>query len=238
MNWHEHVDHYCERVTEAFWAEPANAVSNLSFVVAAWAIWRMARMQGRLPLRVGFMAPLMVLIGIGSFAFHTLATPWAQVLDIVPIGLFVLCYLAAYLREFYRLAWQWCLLGVAAFAGFTAAFIVFAGDYIPNRSGTYVPVLLLMLGLAVTMRASRNEGRAQHWVTFGAATGVFAAALTARTVDHSVCGSFPLGTHFLWHTLDGVLVFLVGRALVLHWQSERETAASSEAEARAVKEGV
>ena len=81
----------------------------------------------------------------------------------------------------------------------------------------YVPVLLLMAGLAVTLRGSREAGRAAQWRQFAVAAVVFAVALFARTVDEEVCGAFPLGTHFLWHTLDGVLVFLVSRALVRRW---------------------
>ncbi|MFE9766429.1 hypothetical protein ACFYPC_18180 [Streptomyces sp. NPDC005808] len=61
---------------------------------------------------------------------------------------------------------------------------------------------------------SRNAGRAAQWRQFAVAAVVFALALTARTVDEGICGALPLGTHFLWHTLDGVLVFLVSRALV------------------------
>ena len=35
MNWTAPLDFYCERTSAAFWAEPFNAVSNASFLVAA-----------------------------------------------------------------------------------------------------------------------------------------------------------------------------------------------------------
>ncbi|MFE6162217.1 ceramidase domain-containing protein [Streptomyces sp. NPDC056486] len=234
MNWYEHVDHYCERGSQAIWAEPVNALSNLSFIVAAWAIWRLLSLHPRSPRSIAFMAPLATLIGVGSFAFHTLATRWAQVLDVAPIGLFVLCYLASYLRWFYGLAWRRCLLGVAAFIGCGAVFIVLVGSYVPNRSGTYVPVLLLIVGLTAVLRSSRDSGRVRHWKEMLTAALVFAAALLSRTVDHQVCGAFSLGTHFLWHTFDGVLIYLASRALVGRWRSVTEPTAREDTRAVAV----
>ncbi|MEV7339751.1 ceramidase domain-containing protein [Streptomyces sp. NPDC093544] len=218
MNWNEHLDEYCERGSAAFWAEPVNALTNFAFVVAALAVWRILRPYRRVPADIGLLVPFMALIGIGSFAFHTLATRWSQALDVVPITLFVLFCLACILRRFYGLPWRRCVLGVAGFVVFTAVFGVLVGGLIPNRSGMYVPVLLLMTGLAVTLRGSRDAGRAAQWRQFAAAAVVFAVALSARAVDEEICGAFPLGAHFLWHTLDGVLVFLVSRALVRHWR--------------------
>lgn len=231
MNWYEHVDHYCERGSQAFWAEPVNALSNVSFVVAAWAIWRLLRSHSALPRSIGFMAPLATLIGIGSFLFHTLATRWAQVLDVAPIGLFVLCYLASYLRWFYGLSWRWCLSGVAAFIGGAGIFIVLLGGHVPNRSGTYVPVLLLILGLTAVLRFSREAGRARRWKEMATAALVFAVALLARTIDASVCGTYTLGTHFLWHTFDGLLVYVAALALVRRWRSLTKPAAQNEVRA-------
>ncbi|MFI6337562.1 ceramidase domain-containing protein [Streptomyces sp. NPDC050535] len=218
MNWSEHLDEYCERGSAAFWAEPVNAVSNLAFLVAAFGLWRVLRPCPRVPTSIALLAPGMALIGIGSFAFHTLATRWSQVLDVLPITVFVLFCLACFLRWFHGLGWRRCALGVAAFVAFTAVFGALAGDLVPNRSGMYVPVLLLLAGLAVTLRGSGEAGRAAQWREFAVAAVVFAVALAARTVDEGICGAFPLGTHFLWHTLDGVLVFLVSRALVRRWR--------------------
>ena len=35
-------DEYCERVGFASLAEPLNAISNFSFIIAAWAAWMLA----------------------------------------------------------------------------------------------------------------------------------------------------------------------------------------------------
>lgn len=224
MSLRDHVDQYCERASTAFWAEPVNALSNLSFVVAAWLIWRMlaadrADAGRRTPVSVGFMAPLMLCIGVGSFAFHTIGTRWAQVLDVAPIALFVLWYLASFLRWFHDLSWKRCLLGVAAFIAFIATFVVVVGPYVPNKSGTYVPVLMLLVGIAVALARSKDAALRAYTGVFAGAAVVFGVALTARTVDERVCGSFSMGTHFLWHLFDGLLLFIVSRALVHRWRA-------------------
>ncbi|MER7480852.1 ceramidase domain-containing protein [Streptomyces sp. NPDC126510] len=224
MNLNEHVFQYCERASTAFWSEPVNALSNLPFMVAAWAVWRMLG-QDRLtpdraiPVSVGFTVPLMSCIGLGSFAFHTAATRWAQILDVAPIGLFVLWYLAGFLHWFHGLSWRRCLLGVAGFVGFLGAFVAAAGAHVPNKSGTYVPVLLLLIGLTAHLRTTRAASLRSYSETFAWATACFAVALLARTVDESVCGSFPLGTHFLWHLFDALVVLIVSRALVHRWRT-------------------
>jgi len=230
MDWNEHVDRYCERTSDAFWAEPFGAASNIAYIVAAVVVWRMLRRHPDVPASVGFMPPLMALIGLGSFAFHTLANRWSFVADVVPIGLFVLCFLASFLHWFHGLAWRRCLLGVVAFICFTAAFAVLVGRHVPNGSGLYVPVLLLIAGVTAALAASRDRELAGYWPAFAVAGAVFAGGLVARTIDQEVCGSVPIGTHFIWHTLTGCLLFLVGRALVRRWRSladadERSSAA-------------
>lgn len=51
------------------------------------------------------------------------------------------------------------------------------------------------------------------WLLLGTA-GVFCAALVFRTVDRGLCAQWPLGTHFLWHLLNGLVAYLAMRSLV------------------------
>jgi hypothetical protein len=43
------------------------------------------------------------------------------------------------------------------------------------------------------------------------ALGLFAVSLTFRTLDNAVCDTLPLGTHFLWHVLNGCVLYLTTR---------------------------
>jgi hypothetical protein len=46
------------------------------------------------------------------------------------------------------------------------------------------------------------------------AAAVFVISLAFRTVDRAVCGTFPLGTHFIWHLLNAVVLFVLLRAAI------------------------
>lgn len=86
------VDIYCERTSPAFWAEPANAITNLAFIAAAiWAYATARRRSEPNPL-VWTLIALAAAIGVGSFLFHTVATVWAGLADMLPIWVFVALY--------------------------------------------------------------------------------------------------------------------------------------------------
>ena len=95
MDWSSPINAYCERFDAGFWSEPINAITNLAFLVAAIWVWPRTR---DLPLARA-LAAILFSIGIGSFLFHTFATPWAALLDVVPIGAFILLYLFAVHRD-------------------------------------------------------------------------------------------------------------------------------------------
>lgn len=45
---------------------------------------------------------------------------------------------------------------------------------------------------------------------------VFLASLTFRSIDDAICSHVAIGTHFLWHILNGVVLYLSMRALILN----------------------
>ena len=90
------LDLYRERDgNPAFWAEPRNAWSNLSFVLAAVAVAAHASKQRRSAhgFQTWGLIGLAALIGVGSFVFHVVPNHLTMWLDIVPIALFQACYL-------------------------------------------------------------------------------------------------------------------------------------------------
>ena len=54
-----------------------------------------------------------------------------------------------------------------------------------------------------------------------AATLAFLAALFFRSIDIRVCAAFPVGTHFLWHLMNGLMVGLILMALLATDPRER-----------------
>ena len=101
MDWTAAVDAYCERTNESFWAEPLNAWSNLAFFAASvigLSLWSLRGGRDRIGL---ILCLLVAVIGAGSFLFHTFATRWASLADIIPIALFVYIYFALALSRFF-----------------------------------------------------------------------------------------------------------------------------------------
>lgn len=204
----ENVDLYCERVDAEFWAEPINALTNISFVLAAACAWRLARRSSSLSFEVWVLIASAAAIGIGSFVFHTLATSWARLLDVLPILIFQVLFLSFYLTRFVGLKRPATVL---VLAGFLAAAIL--GRQFPevlNGSLIYAPAILVIFTLGLYHANTAHPGRFDLLV----AAGVLTVSLLFRTIDNTVCPAFPLGTHFMWHLLNGLVVYLAVRVFV------------------------
>lgn len=192
------IDIYCERLGPAFWAEPINAVSNGAFLLAAVIMW----MRAPEPVcRV--LCAVLAAIGVGSFLFHTHATVWAMIADVAPIGLFILCYIWAAHRYFWNLSPVWAGVTALGFVPFAAVLTPLFGA-LPffEVSAGYWPVALLIAIEAWLLRKRLPP------VALGMAIGaaVLAMSLTARSLDMAVCASVPVGTHFVWHLLNGLML--------------------------------
>ncbi len=205
---------YCERVSSAFWAEPLNALTNLAFILAAWAVVRLLRAHasqaGPVQWDLWLLAALMALVGGGSFVWHTLAAPWSKWADVLPIFLFISVFLHSFLLRVARLrialAVGWFVLLLTASAGLMVAL---PRDFL-NGSVAYLPTLAALWLLAWHSRRSGHAGAS----ALGWAGLVFSFSLLLRTVDRGVCPLFPLGTHLFWHVLNGLTLYLALRGLL------------------------
>jgi hypothetical protein len=205
-----YVDGYCERVEPGLWAEPLNALSNLAFVLAALVLWFRYRPE---PKSLRALIVLLLGIGFGSLSFHTFANDLTQWFDVVFIALFVFFYLVCFGHWFVGLSWAKSWLFVPGLVVLVVLLIPVSA-LIPNESGSYLGPCVAVFGLAAALRFG-PEGTRHHWRAFGIAGVVFAVSLTFRTLDPTVCDSWPIGTHFLWHLLNAVVLYLVAREAML-----------------------
>jgi hypothetical protein len=208
MSWFEPINLYCERTGSSFWAEPVNALTNIAFLIAAAAafvLWR--RSGGRDPLTAGLIA-VTALIGVGSFAFHTLATRGAVLLDVIPIALFVYLYLYLALRRFLNVRLGVAISILATFVIASRALSWAVPPNFLNGSHEYLAPLaaLIIVGLLVKTDHIRRS------ILLAAA--VFLISLALRTIDKTVCSSIPIGTHFIWHVLNAVVLYILLRTAV------------------------
>ena len=215
------IDVYCERTGPGLFAEPVNALTNFSFIIAAWAIWVLASRVGRPSTGVQVLVLLSVLVGVGSILWHTFATNWALWLDIIPILLFLICFFWLYMHTVAELPTSLALAVIGAFL--VATYFLQGYPDVLNGALAYTPGLIVLLALGVLHAQQQAEDR----YALLAAAGVHAAALVFRTIDDAVCPAFSLGTHFLWHSLNGVAVYLATRTLLLNRGSQLRLAGSA-----------
>lgn len=208
------IDAYCERTGPGLWNEPLNALTNFAFIIAGLIALRLWRAQPGLTFRNGWdlllLIALLFAIGIGSALWHTFATGWASAADTFPILLFISVYLLSFLA---RLAG----CGVVGTVGWFTLFQLvnravkgqFPSDFL-NGSIFYLPTWATLLLLTVWL-AMRKHSAAR---SFALAASVFTVSLAFRTIDESVCSAVPVGTHFLWHVFNSIVLYLLLAALI------------------------
>src|SRR5215470_10212883 len=154
MSWSEPISLYCERTSPAFWAEPLNAASNVAFLIAAALALVLWRSQERKDPGTAALIALTAIIGLGSFAFHTLATKGAVLLDVIPIALFVYGYLLFALLRFLRLSFVVAAANLVAFIAASRALPLIVPPDVLNGSFEYLPPLAALIGVGVLLRRS------------------------------------------------------------------------------------
>ena len=187
------VDIYCERTDASFWAEPINAITNAAFLLAALFAALAADRYGVSSRRsVTALIVLMIAIGTGSFLFHTVATVWAALTDVVPILIFQITFLGVYAANVAQLSRGRVAMLLLGFVVFSQA--ASALPYL-NGSLSYVPALLFLTGFGIYHKLARKNEPDLLLV----AAMMFAVSLGLRTLDLPLCGFVSDGTHYFWH---------------------------------------
>jgi Ceramidase len=202
MDWSTPIDQYCERTDASFWSEPANALTNAAFLIAAamaFLLWR--RAGGRDGPALALIA-VVIAVGIGSFIFHTVATRGARLADIIPIAVFIYGYLLLALRRFLSLPAAISAVILVVYVAGTQALSSLAPPQAFNGSISYMPALVALATVAMAAHGPARRG-------LGLAAAIFAASLALRTADFAVCDAFPLGTHFIWHVLNAAVLYVL-----------------------------
>lgn len=208
------IDSYCERTGPEPWSEPLNLVSNAAFLIAAGLL---LRNHQRLPARHAgrgwdrlLLILLLAAIGVGSGLWHLYAERWAMFADVLPIAAFVCVFLPVALVRLLQAPAAVTAALLLAFVGLNAAVLTnLPADFL-NESGLYLPTCVALASLTLWLASRRHPAWRRHaW-----ATALFLVSLTLRTVDMALCRVWPVGTHFLWHLLNAVLLYLLVDALL------------------------
>jgi len=211
--WFNSVDIYCERLDASFWAEPTNAISNLSFIVVGFFLWRLRSSHSNM------MAILMILIGLASFSFHTFANRITGLLDVLAIALYLLAFAFLIPNQWSRcskliqLGSVLLLFTSIALAQLLMSQLMSAPPWLPP--GMYLGAWLTLIVYTLITRYS-NPAAARF---LSLAVIVFPFSLLSRQLDIPLCESTS-GSHWLWHLLNGLTLYLSSYGLCLKQRSK------------------
>lgn len=214
MEYFTAIDNYCERLDPSLWAEPLNALTNASFFIAAWFVFKAGN-----SFHARLLAGLIALVGLGSTLFHTFANRLTMLGDVIPIAIFTFVYLWLAMRHLAAFNRIQSVLGLVLFILAAVVAGAVPDPYRLNGSIAYIPCLLAMLSLAALMHKTNRPAARMLFLT----ALLFSGSLFFRSVDMAWCDALPLGTHIMWHLLNGLVLYRLSKTLLLfHCKPEQK----------------
>jgi hypothetical protein len=143
---------------------------------------------------------------MASALYHTYRSPASFFVDLLLLAVFMaLSTFLALHRVMARQSLAW-VLGVGLLLMQLLALLLLPNDAM-NGSAPHL-VTLVFVGLLGVAAVRRDRALARQVVPLFA---LYAAAVTFRTVDMTLCPWVPIGTHFLWHIAGATAGYFVIR---------------------------
>ena len=203
----------CERSSHSVLAEPLNVISSFAFMFVAVAIYRYYHrhedLQHRWIWDVHSLTFLTFIIGVNSLVFHMFPNQITELMDTSAIVLFILLYFWTVLFRIGRCTWFQAGVAFVAFVGFSHM-LVSQFPHAINDSIGYLSSMIALIMIAVHLHLKARPS-SQHFM-MAALVGV--VSLFFRAIDHEVCSLFPMGTHFLWHSCNATLLYILLKQVV------------------------
>ena len=203
----------CERVSASWYAEPLNTISNFGFLYVAVMIYRYYHKHEDLERRwiwdIHALTFLTFIIGVNSIMFHMFPTPITELMDTIPIVMFIMIYFTSILFRIGRVNLFQGIICLVAFVGFSHM-LVHQFPRALNDSIGYLSSMIALVVIAVYLHLKARPS-STHFM-MAAIIGI--TSLFCRAIDRELCGMFPLGTHFLWHMLNATLLYILMKQIV------------------------
>ena len=205
---------YCETLSAlsaqsvSFPVEPANTISNAVIVLFGLASLYLVHKRTPRAYDLYIVAGLLIACGIGSGLWHGLRDGSALFWE-VRAGLFFLLGLA--------ICWSRRLWSPWGALLFVLAFVLtfqYSREYLAVGGQRWVaaaPSVILFGSILAAQTVMRSKKAALLGL------GAMALSLTAlgfRTYDVTICDTFPMGTHWLWHIFNSAGGFTAMLAII------------------------
>jgi len=203
---------YCEQTLQSGFFEPINTITNSAFIIAGFFMIFQLKKTGIIDFKGWFLSSILIIIGLGSLAWHLYrnnATLWA---DSLPIAIFVLTYLFFYLKFTTKKSWHRILLFISFFI-YTPVLSIFLDIFeigiFDNGGASYFSAITYLLLVQIYNYYNERDVIKKSLIIIG----LFLLSLFFRQIDLYVCEYTGFGTHFIWHILNALTLYLMIRLL-------------------------
>lgn len=198
----------CERHSEGMFAEPLNLITNGGFIGVAIALFcyyhRHSDLKGMRIYDIHALTFLIFCIGVGSSIFHMFPSPTTEMIDMISIVLFINLFFLSTMVRILKCKWVETTVCYVAFIGFTNILVT----HFPNAMNDSIAYLSTMTALIIIALYLNLKRRATARM-FMVAALIGVVSLFFRVIDNAVCEQIPFGTHFLWHSCNALLIYIL-----------------------------
>lgn len=176
-------------------SESLNIITNLAYLITGLLSYRLLKRVGIVDKQLLILPWLLVIVGVGSFSYHTFRNSLTHIFDAVPIYVFILLSLFLILKELFQSKSK----ALAVLLGFVVLQVILS-IYIPqefiNGSIRHLVTIIFvsLMGIVVV-----NKYGSQVKAPLIAMLASYGVGILFRSVDMAMCLLIPIGTHFLWH---------------------------------------
>jgi len=204
----------CERkVPDDLWAEPLNALTSIGFFIAAFLTYLHCRnhpeVKHERKLDIYIIIFLIALIGAASITFHMAPSKYTELFDIITIVTFIHFYFFSFLVRVANLKLFNIIVVYLAFSG-TTHMLVSQFPNAMNDSIAYLSSIVAVIFMSFYMNIKRRAASIDLFI----ASIIGMTSLFFRSIDNYVCDQIPIGTHFIWHVFNAILIYLLMKQLV------------------------
>jgi hypothetical protein len=203
----------CERHSLEIFAEPLNVITSFCFFITAFLILRLClknnEIRSKWILDIYVLTFLIFCIGTASTIFHMVPNYYTELMDISFIIIFINLYVLSVLVRVAYLNWFQVFVAFLAFLG-TTNFFVSKFPNALNDSIGYLSTMMALVFIAVYLTI-RKRASAKYYL-LAALVGI--TSLFFRSIDNEICDVFSHGSHFLWHSLNSTLIYILMKQLI------------------------
>ena len=208
-----HLYGVCERRDLSLLAEPANVISSFLLLIVAMALFKSYFYNKEVRQKpipdIHILTACVFFIGVASMTFHMVPSYYTELADIIFIVFFIIVYFTSVLVRVTGLNWFQVVVALIAFFSVTKLLV----SNFPNAMNDSIAYLSSM-GALIFTAIYLNIKRRYSARSYLLAAVIGCVSLFFRVIDNEICEYFSIGTHFMWHSLNSILIYIIMMQLI------------------------